>query len=106
MNTTLDAAQSNSAVEAFSFAEEIKNLINLGISSRITFTEVIDPNDKNNPKIPMEFQIYPIDTYVEIYKPFSDDLYERFIKEEKKIFAKYNTLDEGECNPDNKYLYF
>ena len=106
MNTTLDASQSNSAVEAFSFAEEIKNLINLCISSRITFTEVIDPNDKNNPKIPMEFPIYPIDTYVEIYKPFSDDLYERFIKEEKKIFAKYNTLDEGECNPDNKYLYF
>ena len=106
MNTTLDASQSNSAVEAFSFAEEIKNLINLGISSRITFTEVIDPNDKNNPKIPMEFQIYPIDTYVEIYKPFSDDLYERFIKEAKKVFEKYNTLDGGECNPDNKYLYF
>ena len=46
MNTTLDASQSNSAVEAFSFAEEIKNLINLGISSRITFREVIDPNEK------------------------------------------------------------
>ena len=106
MNTTLDASQSNSAVEAFSFAEQIKNLVNLGITSRITFTEAIDPNDKNDPKIPMEFQIYPIDTYVEIYKPFSDDLYERFIKEAKKVFEKYNTLDGGECKPNNKYLYF
>ena len=106
MNTKLDASQSNSAVEVFGFTEQIKNLKNLGISSKITFTEAIDPNDNNIPKIPMEFQIYPIDTYAEIYKPFKDDLYERFIKEAKKIFDKYNSLDEGECNPNNKYLYF
>ena len=85
MNSTLDASQSNSAAEAFSFAEQIKNLNNSGIASRITFTEAIDPNDKNNQKISMEFQIYPIDTYAEIYKPFSDDLYERFIKEAKNL---------------------
>ena len=106
MNTSLDASQSNSAVEAFSFSDQIKSLKSLGITSRITFTEAIDPNDKSEPKIPMEFQIYPIDTMVDIYKPFSDDLYERFIKEAKKVFDKYNNLDEGECNPDNKYLYY
>ena len=54
----------------------------------------------------MEFQIYPIDTIVDIYKPFTDDLYERFIKEANKVFEKYNNLDIGGCNPDNKYLYF
>ena len=53
MNTKLDASQSNSAVEAFSFAEEIKNLINLDISYRITFTEVIKKKKKKYPKIPM-----------------------------------------------------
>ena len=40
-----------------------------------------------------------------IYKPYSDEIYDRFIKEAKDIIEKYNKI-EGECNPNNKYLYF
>ena len=39
-----------------------------------------------------------------IYQVYDDRIYNRFIKEAKIIFKKYN--DNGECNPDNKYLYF
>ena len=78
---------------------------NLGYEPRIIFAETFDPNDKNIPKIPMEFLIYPVDLNVNIYNKYDDTKYDRFIKEAKKIFGKYNKL-YGECNPENKYLYF
>ena len=105
INTKIDASLSNSPVGTFDSAESVKHLRNMGYSPRITFTEAFDPNDKNTPKIPMEFLIYPVDLIVNIYNKYDDNKYDRFIKEAKKIFAKYNNLD-GECNPKNKYLYY
>jgi hypothetical protein len=105
VDTKVDASQSNSPVGSFSFYEPVKNLNDLGYSLGITVAEHFDPNDNREPKIPMEFSIYPVDTVVDIYKPYSDSIYDRFVKEAKQIFNKYNNI-EGECNPDNKYLYF
>ena len=105
VDTNVDASQSNSPVGSFSFYEPVKNLNDLGYSLGITVGEHFDPNDNREPKIPMEFSIYPVDTVVDIYKPYSDNIYDRFVKEAKQIFNKYNNI-EGECNPDNKYLYF
>lgn len=105
MDTKVDASQSNSPVGSFSFYEPVKNLNDLGYSLGITVGEHFDSNDNREPKIPMEFTIYPVDTVVDIYKPYSDSIYDRFVKEAKQIFNKYNNI-EGECNPDNKYLYF
>ena len=99
-----DAAQSNSVVEIFETSENAKNLKELGFSSYITFGEFFDPNDKEIPKTPMEFLIYPVDEISTIYQEYDDRIYNRFIEEAKIIFKKYN--DNGECNPDNKYLYF
>ena len=97
INANVDASQSNSPVETFERDESIKHLRNLGFSPRVTFGEHFDFNEEKTPKIPMEFKIYPVDTVVDIYKQYNDDIYDRFIKEAEKIFAKYNKLD-GECN--------
>ena len=101
-----DASQSNSAVETFTNSEYSTNLDNLGFLHHITFIEEFDPNDKGTPQTPMEFQIYPVDEISNIYVGYKDEIYERFINKAKTIFDKYNNLDNGECNPDNKYLYF
>ena len=101
-----DASQSNSAVETFSFSEYIQNLEKLGFNSRLTFSEEFDPNDKGNPKTPMEFLIYPVDEVSNIYLKYDDDKYDRFIKEAKSIFDKYNDLENGECNPNNTFLFY
>ena len=105
IGTKIDASLSNSPVGTFEKAESVKHLRNLGYYAGITFVETFDPNDKNIPRIPMEFLIYPVDLTVNIYNKYNDNKYDRFIKEAKKIFDKYNKLD-GNCNPDNKYLYY
>ena len=101
-----DASQSNSAASTFPFSEYIQNLDKLGFFSSITISEEFDPNDKNEPKIPMEFQIYPVDEVSNIFIKYNDDKYERFIKEAKLIFEKYNDLDNGRCNPNNTFLFY
>ena len=54
----------------------------------------------------MEFKIYPVDEIADIYHQYDDDEYDRFIEEAKTIFNKYNNLEKGECNPDNKFLFY
>ena len=49
---------------------------------------------------PREYIINPIDERSNIYGPYSDDRYNEFIKEAKRIFKKYKT----KCNPNNKNL--
>ena len=101
-----DASQSNSGVDSFEISENAKNLKELGFYVSITYSEHFDPNDQGNPKIPMEFLVYPVDEISNIYKAYDDIYYNRFIKEAKRIFEKYNDLENGECNPDNKFLYY
>ena len=83
-----DASQSNSAVEAFVENKYIANLNNLGFQGRITNKEQFDPNDKEDPKIPMEFKKYPVDELSDIHVEYSDDEYDRFISTAEKIFNK------------------
>ena len=56
--------------------------------------------DEKNEDIPEEFVINYIDERVNIYNVYSDNLYDDFIEEAKKIFDKY----KDECNKNNKYL--
>ena len=99
-----DASQSNSAVNGFITSQYTQNLISLGFSPRVTNIEQFDPNDEEDPKIPMEFKKYPVDELSDIHVEYSDDIYDRFIKTAEKYFTKYN--DNMECNPDNKLLYY
>ena len=101
-----DASQSNSGVTGYEDLEVTRNLNNLGYSIYITNNELFSPNDKNNPKTPLEFSVNPVDEISEIYQNYDDEIYDRFIKEADKIFKKYNDLENGECNPDNKYLFY
>jgi hypothetical protein len=68
--------------------------------------EQFDPNDAQNPKIPMEFKKYPVnvDELSDIHTKYIDEYYDRFIIEAEKIFDKYN--EHKECNPDNNLLYY
>ena len=100
-----DASQSNSGVETFKYSEISQNLKKLGFDPRLTFLEAFDQNDKGTPKTPMEFLIYPVDEISTIYQPYTDENYDIFIKEGKRLINKYNNVD-GECNPENKYLFF
>ena len=101
-----DASQSNSGVTGYEDLEVTRNLNNLGYSIYITNNELFSPNDKNNPKTPLEFSVNPVDEISDIYQNYDDEIYDRFIKEADKIFKKYNDLENGECNPDNKYLFY
>ena len=103
--TKFDASQSNSWVDGFESNKNVINLANLGYALRITYSEEFSPNNQNENEVPEEFLIYPVDEMSKIYKPYTDEIYDRFIKEAKDIIEKYNKID-GECNPDNKYLYF
>ena len=99
-----DASQSNSAVQSFEGNKYITNLKSLGFQARITNMEQFDPNDKDEPKIPMEFKKYPVDELSDIHVKYSDDEYDRFISTAEKIFKKYN--NDNQCNKDNNLLYY
>ena len=101
-----DASQSNSGVEEFRHSKIFEDLKELGFLPSVTYTEKFDPNDKDTSRMPMEFKIYPVDEIVDIYIKYDDEIYNRFIDEAKLIFNKYNNLENGECNPDNKLLYY
>ena len=101
-----DASQSNSGVTGYEDLEVTRNLNNLGYSIYITNNELFSPNDKNDPKTPFEFLVNPVDEIADIYQKYDDEIYDRFINEADEIFKKYNDLENGECNPDNKYLFY
>ena len=101
-----EASISNSIVGLFSSSKYIENLNELNFYASITFSESFDYNNKTNPKIPNEFLVYPIDENSNIFSKYEDSLYNLFIHEAKKIFDKYNDLNNGQCNPSNKYLYY
>ena len=99
-----DGSQASSSVTDLSRINTSENLLNLGIIlGGVTYIESYDISKfpKNNP-IPEEYQIYPVDERVEIYSPYSDEIYDKFIEEGLRIHNKYN--NENECNPNNEKL--
>ena len=52
-------------------------------------------------KVPLEFEVNPVDVISDIYELYTDDKYDEFISEAKSIFKRY----ENQCNPNNKKLY-
>ena len=58
--------------------------------------------DKNNMKIPLEFEVFPVDERVKFYEFYDkeDKNYNEFIQIAKSILNKYKT----ECNPKNQKL--
>ena len=101
-----DASQSNSAVETFAENKYITNLQNLGFRVRITNKEQFDPNDKEEPKTPMEFKKYPVDELSDIHVKYMDDMYDIFIETAEKIFNKYPNPQSQSPIPIIIYYFF
>ena len=55
---------------------------------------------KKEKNIPEEFVVNLVDERINIYNDYSDNLYQTFIDEAKKILEKYKT----NCNVNNKYM--
>ena len=97
-----DASQSSSSVAAFQ-SEEYFNLQNNGfIVSGITYSESYDDSwrNKSQTPIPREYTVDLVDERVPIYGPYSDDIYDKFIKEAEKIFKNY----EIKCSKNDPRL--
>ena len=105
INTKFDASQSSSSVSYYEYSENVQNLKKLGFYLMLTDKEQFDTNDdKNEVRTPMEFKVYPCDTISDIYMPYNDYLYERFILKAKSIFEEYN--EKEKCNKNNKFLFY
>ena len=99
-----DGSQASSSVMAFT-SEEYYNLQDLGYSiSGITYAESYDDSyqlqNENKAPIPREYTVDLVDRRVPIYSGYSDDIYDKFIKEADKIFKEFET----KCNKNNKLL--
>ena len=96
-----DASQSYSMVNDLDNTEISKKLGELGfLINGVTSGEFFDDTFHDNP-IPNEYTFLPVDYRVDLYSDYSDDLYESFIQEGKKIHEKFN---KDECNSKNKKL--
>ena len=98
-----DSSQSHSGVRNFEETEMYKNLNSVGFTIiGVTFEEIYDDNYQNDSPIPREYTIAPVDYRVDIYSRYSDDLYEKFIKEGLEI---HNLFNNGSyCNSKNDRL--
>ena len=98
-----DGSQSSSSVMNFTDTKEFFELKNLGYKViGITYSESFDDSYQNEREapIPREYAVDLVDRRVPIYGPYSDDLYEKFIKYADKIFEEF----KNNCNKDNKRL--
>ena len=98
-----DSSQSDSDVQNLKNTEIYKNLNSLGITIvGVTCGESYDDfYQKENP-IPREYTLDPVDYRVDIYSSYSDELYDKFIKEGLEV---YNLFNNGSyCNSRNDKL--
>ena len=101
-----DASQSPTTVESnenLGITTMQKELDNYNFAARISSGETYNfhqPNIKD--QIPREYALDPVDFRVNIYSDYSDDLYDKFIKEGKKIHDEVN--NQNKCNSKNEKL--
>ena len=91
-----DSSQSAACVKNISILSD-----DLGFSLSYTFIEIFNKTDiESGNKIPLEFQINPIDERAYIFNQYYDGSYDEFIQYSKFCFDKYKT----KCNINNKKL--
>ena len=99
-NNLSDSSVSSSGASLYDWTEEYKNLINLNFSIIITNQEIFGYNYNDKNPIPQEYLKYNVDSHVNIYEDYNDDIYHLFIEEAKYIFDNYSNY----CNINNKFL--
>ena len=95
-----DASQSDSGVMKLGYFK-FGNMI---FSLSITNIEIFNDLYQGGNPTPREYQLNPVDDRVDIYSEYSDELYDKFIEEGKKIHKKFN--EDNYCNSNNKKLIF
>ena len=74
------------------------------VISGVTVSESYDFHQKDvKDQIPREYTLDPVDFRIDIYSDYSDDLYDKFIKEGLKIHQKLNI--DNQCNKKNDRLF-
>ena len=98
--TEFDSSQSSSSVHKFMTKENFE-LENLGYHVYgVTYSESFDDSYKDPNPIPREYTINIVDKRVDIYGPYTDDLYSTFISKAENIFEEFKNY----CNKNNKKL--
>ena len=95
-----DGSQSASSVAKYKTEENLE-LESLGYHIYgVTYSESFDESYKEPNPIPREYTVELVDRRVDIYGPYSDEIYSSFISKSKNIFEEF----ENKCNKDNKKL--
>ena len=99
-----DASQSFSVVETLKSLDVYENLNDLGYTILgVTTGEFYDDYYQKENPIPMEYTLDEVDYRVDIYSRYSDDIYDKFIKEGLEI---HNLFNNGSyCNSKNDRLH-
>ena len=101
----IDASQSPSFVGYFPNTDVYKNLKDVGIEVRgVTIYESYNYTYQKDNPTPREYLIHPVDETFDLFKPYTDDLYEQFMDKAKEVLKKYN--EEKKCNPNNLELLY
>ena len=96
-----DGSQSASSVGKYKTKENLE-LESLGYHVYgVTYSESFDESYKKQNPIPREYTVELVDKRVDIYGPYTDELYSTFISKAKNIFEEF----ENKCNKDNKKLF-
>ena len=98
-----DGSQSPSGCESMKNTKIYHNLDELGfILNGVTLMESYEFYPEDIGQIPQEYTFNEVDYRSDIYEDYTDDNYDLFIQEAKKIFKKFN--EENYCNSHNKRL--
>ena len=100
-----DASHSPTSIQLFNETEEYANLLKLGfLVGGISYSETFDEDYKKEKPYPREYIVNVIDEKSNFLEAYSDETYQSFMNESKRIFSEYNS--NGKCNPNNKLLLF
>ena len=95
-----DSSISSSGIINYKWTNYSKNLKYLGFEIKITGKEFYDFNFQKDNPLPLEYISISVDEHIDIYQDYSDNIYDKFINESKKIFEKY----KFQCNINNSFL--
>ena len=104
-NKIMDASQSPSFVGYFPNTDVYAKLKEVGFEVKgVTIYESYNYNYHQNNPTPREYLIHPVDEKFDLFEPYSDELYDKFMRKAKEVFKKYN--EDKRCNPYNLDLVY
>ena len=104
-NETMDASQAPSFVGYFKNTDVYQNLKDAGFEVKgVTIYESYNYTYQKENPTPRDYLVHPVDEKFDVFEPYTDALYYKFMIKAKKVFKKYN--EDKQCNPNNLDLLF